>query len=147
MEFAVKLVRVIDGERIPYSEQQLRNDNPSALLSRGLAGVDLAVYGVEVEPEADGDAGPGQTRTILRTVPPEPEMVPMHCFLWGLRCFNLRTQFEHYMLQLEGHARDFWFSAPYVSSRSTYVRHLQQYFRLSDEDLQLIWGYARGIEE
>lgn len=144
----MKLVRIVDGVRVPYSEQQLRNDNPSVLLPQGLVGVDLAAYGAEVEPDAVSDAGPqGQPRTILRTVPPEPEMVPMHCFLWGLRCFNLRAQFEHYMLRLEGHARDFWFSAPYVSSRSTYVRHVQQYFRLSDDDLQVIWGYARGIEE
>ena len=41
----------------------------------------------------------------------------------------------------------FLFSAPYVSSVSTYVQHMQRYFRLSDDDLQVIWAYARGIEE
>lgn len=31
--------------------------------------------------------------------------------------------------------------------RIPYSEHFQQYFRLPDDDLQVIWGYARGIEE
>lgn len=146
----MRLVRVINGVRVPYSEQQLRNDNPSMLLPRGLVGVDLSQFGVEIDPDPapdEVDVRTERVRVTVRTVPPEPYMVPMHCFLWGLRCFNLRTQFEHYRLQLEGHARDYWFSAPYVSSVSTYVQHMQRYFRLSDDDLQVIWAYAQGIKE
>ncbi len=84
----MRLVRVINGVRVPYSEQQLRNDNPSMLLPRGLVGVDLSQFGVEIDPDPapdEADVRTERVRVTVRTVPPEPYMVPMHCFLWGLR--------------------------------------------------------------
>jgi len=71
----------------------------------------------------------------------------MHCFLYGLREFGPRVQFERYMLALEGHARDFWMTAPYVVRSSTYVQHMAAHFGLSDHDIAAIYTVGASIEE
>lgn len=146
-----------NGKKEPYSESQFRADNPSTSFPRGLAGVDLAAYGIEIEPERETVKEEPkvverivervEVKVVSRSVPPDPTMVPMHCFLWGLREFNLRTQAERYFLAMQGHARDYWKCAPYVSSNSTYVKHFATYFRLSADDLARIFASANGIEE
>lgn len=148
-----------NGIKEPYSEPQFRLDNPHTSFPRGLAGVDLASYGIEVEPELEKvkeepvviekivERIVTEVKKVARTVPPDPTMVPMHCFLWGLREFNLRPQAERYFLAMQGHARDYWKCAPYVSSNSTYVKHFASYFRLSAADLARIFASANGIEE
>lgn len=143
-----------DGTTSPYSEKQLRKDNPSVLFPRGLVGVNLSEYGVSLVPDVIEQPKERVVveeriveKPVYRSVPPDPEMVPMHCFLWGVRCFNLRTQFERYILALEGHARDYWMSAPYVSKESTYVKHFRKFFALTAADFRKIWETAENVEE
>lgn len=126
-----------DGHRFPYSERQLRLDHPNVSFPRDLSSVDLSAYGVVAE-LSRADVG-------AKSVP-EHQRLAMHCFLYGLREFGLRVQFEHYMLGLEGHARDFWMTAPYVVRSSTYVQHMAEHFGLSDHDLAAIFT-AGDIEE
>jgi hypothetical protein len=134
----MELSIIRDGQRFPYSIAQLRKDNPSVSFPRDLTGVDLTPFGVIVE--ATKYAKPEH-------VDPEHDMVPMHCWLYGLREFGLRVQFEDYVLLQQGHARDYWMSAPYVAKSSTYVQHVREYFQLGDADFNRIWRTAESIEE
>lgn len=136
----MSLVIIRDGVKEPYSERQFRLDNPNIGFPKGLIGVDLASYGVEVAPDADPTPVSVPQARVADTV-------PMHCFLYGLREFGLRVQFERYFLAQEGHARDYWFSAPYVRKTSTYVQHLKGFFMLKDSDLDVIFTTANSIEE
>lgn len=127
-----------DGHRFPYSERQLRLDNPNVSLPKDLSLVDLSAYGVVAE-AAMANVG-------AKSVP-EHQRIAMHCFLYGIREFGLRVQFGRYMLGLEGHARDYWMTAPYVVRSSTYVRHMAAHFGLSDNDLAAIFAAGAQIEE
>lgn len=135
---AVKLSVIRDGHRFSYSERQLRLDHPNVSFPRDLSTVDLSPYGVVAE-TSRADVG--------NQVFPAHQRIAMHCFLYGLREFGLRVQFENYMLGLEGHARDFWMFAPYVVRSSTYVRHMAAHFGLSDHDLTAIYLAGSSIEE
>lgn len=133
-----------DGSKHPYSEKQLRLDNPDVSFPKGLSGVELEKYGVVMEPAPrtpDNSTVAAQRRAVVSDV------VPMHCFLYGIREFGLRVQMEHYVLVQQGHARDYWFSAPYVCRSSTYVAQLAEYFGLSELDLDTVFTTASGIEE
>ena len=127
-----------DGHRFPYSERQLRLDNPNVSFPKDLSLVDLSEYGVVAE-AAMANVG-------AKSVP-EHQRIAMHCFLYGIREFGLRVQFERYMLGLEGHARDYWMTAPYVVRSSTYVAHMAAHFGLSDHDLAAIFAAGAQIEE
>lgn len=129
-----------NGVKEEYSERQFRLDNPSTSFPKDLVGVDLAAYGIEAIPEID----PTPVSAPLIRV---SDTVPMHCFLWGVREFGLRVQFERYILEQEGHARDYWFTAPYARRASTYVQHAKQYFMLKEVDLDTIFLSANSIEE
>jgi len=135
----MELSIVRDGKRFPYSYAMLRADNPSVSFPRDLSGVDLTPFGVIAEPTVFDEP--------TKPHAPEQRMVAMHAFLWGLRELGLRVQFERYMLSLEGHARDFWMTAPYVSRSSTYVAHMRSFFGLSDLDFGQVWRSAESIEE
>lgn len=135
----MELSIVRDGKRFPYSEALLRADNPNVSFPRDLSGVDLAPYGVIAEPTVYAEP--------TKPHAPEQRMVAMHAFLWGLRENGLRVHFERYTLALEGHARDYWLSAPYVARSSTYVAHMRAVFGLSDYDFAAIWRSAESIEE
>lgn len=136
----MELSIVRDGHRFPYSEAELRRDNPTVLFPKGLVGVDFDQYGVIAEETVHAKEPINQTIPLQR-------MVAMHTFLYALREFNLRTQFESYVLGLEGHARDYWFTCPYVAMSSTYVTEFAQFFGLSYLDLKDIWRIAGSIEE
>lgn len=127
-----------DGHRFPYSAEQLRKDHPNVSFPKDLTGVDLSEYGVVCE---HVDFAP------QRVQPKGHERVAMHRFLYGLREFGLRVQFERYILICEGHARDYWMSAPYVTRSSTYLKAASKHFGLSDSDLDLIFDTASSIEE
>jgi len=129
-----------DGHRFPYSELELRRDNPAVSFPKGLVGVDFAQYGVIAEETINA-------ATPVQPIKPLQRMVAMHTFLYALLEFNLRTQFENYMLGLEGHARDYWMTAPYVTMSSTYVKHFAEFFNLSYLDLKEIWQTAGNLEE
>lgn len=130
-----------DGHRFPYSVDQLRKDNPQILFPRDLSNYDLSPYGVIVEQPEEVEKRKDSTGI------PKHRRIAMHRFLWGLRCFNIRTQFERYILALEGHARDYWQTAPYVVRSSTYVKHFAEIFALSEFDLDAIFSAADSIEE
>ena len=127
-----------DGHRFPYSERQLRLDHPNVSFPRDLSLVDLSAYGVVAE-ASRSDVGSDAV--------PEHQRLAMHRFLYGLREFGIRVQFERYMLALEGHARDFWMTAPYVVRSSTYVQHMAAHFGLSDHDIAAIYTAGASIEE
>ena len=136
----MELSIIRDGHRFPYSEAEFRRDNPNVMFPRGLVGVDFAQYGVIAE-EAVHAAQP------VQPIHHSQNMVAMHCFLYALRQFGLRVQFERYVQCIEGHARDYWMSCPYVARSSTYVRAMAEFFGLSDLDLAEIWQTAGSIEE
>lgn len=140
---ALRIIR--NGIKEPYSEEQLRKDNPCVSFPRNLVGVDLSLYGVEVVPSAAPNGAPRTVDAMhaKRTV----SCVPMHCFMYGIREFGLRVQFERYVLAQQGHARDYWLLAPYVSRTSTYVQHAAVFFGLSEADLDNIFATADFIEE
>lgn len=129
-----------DGKRFPYSEAELRKDNPNVSFPKGLAGVDFSAYGVIAEKTVHA-AQP------VQAIHHSQSMVAMHCFLWGLREIGMRVQFERYAQACQGHARDFWLSAPYVAKSSTYVADMRAFFGLSDLDFARAWSAAESIEE
>lgn len=137
MDMCLSIIR--NGIKEPYSELQFRKDNPNTSFPKGLVGVDLGAYGVVVEPK------PKQAVAVVQKM--KADCVPMHCFLYGIREFGLRVQMEHYVLCQQGHARDYWFSAPNVHRGSTYVAQMAEYFGLSSLDLDTIFTTAAGIEE
>lgn len=134
----MKLSIVRDGHRFPYSFEQLKADNPNVSFPRDLANVDLSSYGVIVDVP---DAPVGSRAN------PTHQRIAMHCFLYWMRELGLRTHFERYILCLEGHARDFWMSAPYVSRSSTYVAHVAETFGLSSFDIDAIFATGAALEE
>lgn len=134
----MELSIIKDGARFPYSLAQLRKDHPNTTFPADLVGADLTHLGVIVE---------GTKYAKPEYVQPSHDMVAMHCWLYGLREFGLRVQFEAYVLAQQGHARDYWMSAPYVAKSSTYVKEAQSFFGLSEIDLDTIWRTAESIEE
>lgn len=136
----MELSIIRDGHRFPYSEAELRRDNPAVSFPKGLVGVDFDQYGVIAEESVHASEP-------LQPIKPLQRMVAMHAFLYALREFNLRTQFENYVLALEGHARDYWFTCPYVAMSSTYVKEFAEFFGLSYLDLKDIWHTAGSLEE
>lgn len=136
----MELSIIRDGHRFPYSEAELRRDHPNVMFPKGLVGVDFATYDVIAE-ETVHAAEP------VQPIKPLQRMVAMHCFLYALREFGLRVQFENYVLGLEGHARDYWFTCPYVAMSSTYVKEFAEFFGLSYLDLKEIWYTAGSLEE
>lgn len=137
MDMCLSIIR--NGVKEPYSEQQFRRDNPNASFPKGLVVVDLDAYGVVLEPK------PKRAVAVVQKL--TSDCVPMHCFLYGLREFGLRVQMEHYVLCQQGHARDYWLTAPHVHRSSTYVGQLAEYFGLSALDLDIIFIIVAGIEE
>lgn len=134
------LSKIQDGKRFPYSEAEFRRDHPGVLFAKDLVGVDFAAYGVIAE------------ETVHASDPVQPihhsqAMVSMYAFLCGLREIGLRIHFERYTLALEGHARDYWLTQPYVSKSHTCVAHMCEFFGLSDHDFGAAWRYAESIEE
>lgn len=136
----MELSIIRDGHRFPYSEQELRRDHPNVFFPKGLVGVDFAQYDVIAEETV-------HAQEPVQPIRPLQRMVAMHCFLYALREFGLRVQFEAYVLALEGHARDYWFTCPYVAMSSTYVKAFAEFFGLSYLDLKDIWHTAGSIEE
>lgn len=169
----MKLTLIKDGERIPYSVQQLRKDNPNVSFPRSLKGFDLTPFGVEVE---DGEpvfmADPTVRQEFIEfkdsinqqmgvlserqesfahelTRTKESyglgDIVPMYKFLYGLRQFGLRVQFELYVQQMQGHARDFWLTSAFVSRDSEYLSDVAADFGLNAKDLDFIFSEANSI--
>lgn len=131
----MRLLKVKDGLTFAYSEAALRKEFPHVSFPRGLSGVDVAQYGCLWE---DGDDN------YLDTVIPR---VSMYQFLWAVRDYGMREQFERYTLCLDGHARDYWFTAPYVTKNHTCVKHFARYFQLDKVDLDMLFHAAASIEE
>ena len=128
-----------DGHRYPYSEKQLRQDFPNTSFPRDLSGVDLTPFGVVAEPATVAV----EEKPIRR----EHQRVPMHAFLYGLREFGVRVQFEAYTLATQGHERDYWLTAPFVTRSSSYVKLVADFFQLKQSDLDAIFTTASSIEE
>ena len=138
----MSISKLIDGKLYPYSEQELRKEYPNVGFPKGLAGVDLSLYNC-----VEGATSPLNEGTGTTLQAPSLPRLPMHLFLYGVRQFGLRVQLEAYVSQQEGHAKDYWLSAPYVTRGSTYVQHFAATFSLSDKDLDTIWTSATSIEE
>ena len=150
------------NSRMPYSLAQLRKDNPGVSFPRDLVGVDLSKFGViaertdvpkpKVEIVSQPDAKPSGESFVLpmivvQEVPPPRVKISMWAFLYGMREFGLRVQFERYILLLEGHARDYWMTKHDVARSSIYVDHMAKHFGLSVYDLDQIWATANGVDE
>jgi hypothetical protein len=138
----MSISKIKDGKLYPYSEQELRKEYPNVSFPKGLGGVDLSIYDCVEGATSPLNEGPGTTLAA-----PSLVRIPMHMFLYGIREFGLRVQLEVYILGQEGHARDYWLTAPYVVKGSTYIQHMAETFQLSDSDLDAIWSTASGIEE
>lgn len=136
---ANKLLKNINGHLYPYSLAQLRKEYPYKSFPNDLSGVDLTEYGCVL---SDSDSV-----VFKDTQRSAPVRVAMHQFLYALRDFGVRVQFEAYMLSLEGHARDYWFTAPYVHRGHVCVKHMAEFFQLSKADLRTIFSIAGSIEE
>lgn len=101
--------------------------------------MDLSPYGYLVSSEAaTGQVTPRCTPATR---------VSMAQFLYGLRDFGLRVQFENYIQHLEGHARDYWLTSPYVNRGHVCIKHLSEFFQLTQLDLDVIFTVAGSIEE
>lgn len=136
---ANKLLKNINGHLYPYSSAQLRKEYPHKSFPNDLSGVDLTEYGCVLS-DSDSVVYKDAQRSV-------PVRVAMHQFLYALRDFGVRVQFEAYMLSLEGHARDYWFTAPYVHRGHVCVEHMAQHFGLSGVDLNAVFAVAGSIEE
>ena len=136
----MQLSIIKDGQKYPYSRARLKKDNPNVSFPKDLSQIDLSQFNVVLDTEE---------KEIPAQVEEKPTAtkVPMHCFLWGLREFGIRVQFEHYYLSQEGFARDYWFTAPMVSRKHVCVQHFKDTFKLSESDLDDIFTSAFGIEE
>ena len=117
----MELSIIRDGQRFPYSIAQLRKDNPSVSFPRDLTGVDLTPFGVIVE--ATKYAKPEYVDQIT---------IWCRCTVGFMACVSLgcACSLRDYVLLQQGHARDYWMSAPYVAKSSTYVQHVREYFQL-----------------
>ena len=135
-----KLLKVgKDGSTFLSSLSELRREFPNVSFPSNLVGMDLSPYGYLVSNEAaTGQVSPRQTPATR---------VSMAQFLYGLRDFGLRVQFENYIQHLEGHARDYWLTSPYVNRGHVCVKHLAEFFQLTQPDLDAIFTVAGSIEE
>ena len=129
------IMKVHDGHLFPYSLVSLKKDYPNVSFPSDLSGVDLSQYGAVLI----------SSGTPCKDL--SPTRVAMHQFLYALRDFGMREQFERYMLALDGHARDYWFTAPYVNRGHTCVKHFAEFFALTKPDLDTIFSVAGSIEE
>jgi len=136
----MKLLKVKDGHTFLSSISELRKEFPHVSFPSDLAGVNLPQYGYMLSDDPDS----WKVRERLEVV---PTRVAMHQFLYALRDFGVRVQFEAYMLSLEGHARDYWFTAPYVNKDHVCVQHMAEFFQLTSPDLDTIFSVAGSIEE
>ncbi len=136
----MKLLKVKDGHTFLSSISELRKEFPHVSFPSDLAGVNLSQYGYMLSDDPDS----WKVRERLEVV---PTRVAMHQFLYALRDFGVRVQFEAYALSLEGHARDYWFTAPYVNKDHVCVKHMAEFFQLSKADLRTIFSIAGSIEE
>lgn len=134
----VVLSKVEHGVVRQYSEQELRKAYPNVMFPKGLVGVDLSQYDVLRE-DVEASTAATTTQRINR--------VQMHQFLWGIRQFGLRVQFESYVQRLEGFSRDYWLSANYVTRSNACVQNMADYFQLTESDLDVIFATGYGIEE
>ena len=136
---ANKLLKNINGHLYQYSLAQLRKEYPYKSFPNDLSGVDLTEYGCVLS-DSDSVVFKDAQRSV-------PVRVAMHQFLYALRDFGVRVQFEAYTLSLEGHARDYWFTAPYVHRGHVCVQHMAAFFQLTSPDLDTIFSVAGSIEE
>ena len=136
----MKLLKVKDGHTFLSGISELRKEFPHVSFPNDLAGVNLSQYGYMLSDDPDS----WKVRERLGVV---PTRVAMHQFLYALRDFGMREQFERYMLALGGHARDYWFTAPYVHRGHICVKHMAEFFQLSKADLRTIFSIAGSIEE
>lgn len=135
-----KLLKVSkDGSTFLSSLSELRREFPNVSFPSNLVGMDLSPYGYLVS----NDAATGQVSP--RQAP--ATRVSMSQFLYGLRDFGLRVQFENYIQHLEGHARDYWFTSPYVNRGHVCVKHFAEFFSLTKPDVDAIFSVAGSIEE
>lgn len=136
---AAELLKIVDGHTFPSSVSELRREFPNVSFPSNLVGMDLSQYGYLVSSEAaTGQVTPRCTPATR---------VSMAQFLYGLRDFGLRVQFENYVQHLEGHARDYWLTSPYVNRGHVCVKHLSEFFQLTQPDLDAIFSVAGSIEE
>jgi hypothetical protein len=173
MERTMRLSVVRNGEKLPYSFRQLRKDYPNVSFPRDLSGVDLTQYGVVVdkgEPQfmesptvrrdfiefrdsvnqkvATIDAkadGLASEIDRVKEATGANDVVPMYKFLYGIRQFGLRVQFERYVNLTQGHTRDFWFTSAFISRRAEYLQDVAKDFGLSELDLDYIFAEANKI--
>lgn len=169
----MKLSVVKDGLKLPYSFQQLRKDHPNVSFPRDLSGVDLTQYGVIIEEGEPAfmesptvrqdfiefrdavsqrvaviDSKADQLAYELDRVKESTganDVVPMYKFLYGIRQFGLRVQFERYVQLTQGHTRDFWFTSAFISRRAEYLQDVAKDFGLSELDLDFIFAEANKI--
>ncbi len=136
----MKLLKVNEGHTFLSSISELRKEFPHVSFPNDLAGVNLSQYGYMLSDDPDS----WKVRERLEAV---PIRVAMHQFLYAVREFGFREQFERYTLALDGHARDYWFTAPYVNKDHVCVKHMAKFFQLSTTDLHTIFSIAGSIEE
>lgn len=136
----MKLLKVKDGHTFLSSISELRKEFPHVSFPNDLAGVNLSQYGYMLSDDPDS----WKVRERLEVV---PTRVAMHQFLYALRDFGMREQFERYMLALDGHARDYWITAPYVNKDHVCVQHMADFLQLTKADLRTIFSIAGSIEE
>ena len=136
---AAELLKIVDGHTFSSSIAELRREFPNVSFPSNLVGMDLSPYGYLVSSEAaTGQVTPRCTPATR---------VSMAQFLYGLRDFGLRVQFENYIQHLEGHARDYWLTSPYVNRGHVCIKHLSEFFQLTQLDLDVIFTVAGSIEE
>lgn len=136
---AAELLKIVDGHTFPSSVSELRREFPNVSFPNNLVGMDPSPYGYLVSSEAATD------QVTPRCTPATRVSMPQ--FLYGLRDFGLRVQFENYVQHLEGHARDYWLTSPYVNRGHVCVKHLAEFFQLTQPDLDAIFVVAGSIEE
>ena len=136
---AAELLKIVDGHTFTSSVAELRREFPNVSFPSNLVGMDLSPYGYLVPSKA-------ATGQVTPRCAPATR-VSMSQFLYGLRDFGLRVQFENYIQHLEGHARDYWLTSPYVNRGHVCVKHMAEFFQLTSPDLDTILSVAGSIEE
>jgi len=136
----MELSIIRDGHRFPYSETELRRDNPTVLFPKGLVGVDFDQYGVI----AENIVSDLPQKAVLKV---EHAKVGMHRWLWALRDIGMHVHFERYRLECQGYTRDYWNAAPEVTKSSSQVAHFREYFGMSDSDFNVLWDTTGSYEE